>query len=195
MRADAVSRTRYQLPRACRRARVRLERAEFELHPVGTRRAQRLHEAAACGDRGPPRSRRCPGPPARQRYIRRPSGKQVVQRVEDAVRLTGPTSSLHSSCCMSWSKMMRCKTFGHSLGPRGRERRRRTKSPESQVFGVKAADESGCTPGSVPRSLARASVTAIHLGPALPPASCGLPADSGGQPSNVRAEHVLPCSF
>ena len=29
--------------------------------------------------------------------------------------------------------------------------------------------------------------TAIHLGPALPPASCGLPADSGGQPSNVRA--------
>ena len=30
--------------------------------------------------------------------------------------------------------------------------------------------------------------TAIHLGPVLPPASCGLPADSGGQPSNVRAE-------
>ncbi len=35
--------------------------------------------------------------------------------------------------------------------------------------------------------LAGPPVTAIHLGPALPPASCGLPADSGGQPSNVRA--------
>lgn len=50
------------------------------------------------------------------------------------------------------------------------------------------ADESGCTPGSVPRDLAVVGVTAIHLGPALPPVSCGLPADSGEQPSNVRAE-------
>ena len=50
------------------------------------------------------------------------------------------------------------------------------------------ADESGCTPGSVPRDLAVVGVTAIHLGPVLPPASCGLPADSGGQPSIVRAE-------
>ena len=41
-----------------------------------------------------------------------------------------------------------------------------------------------------PGRLAAAGETAIHLGPALPPASCGLPADSGGQPSNVRAEHV-----
>ncbi|GGT26628.1 hypothetical protein GCM10014713_19730 [Streptomyces purpureus] len=49
------------------------------------------------------------------------------------------------------------------------------------------ADESGCTPGSVPRDLAVVEATAIHLGPVLPPASCGLPADSGGQPSIVRA--------
>lgn len=38
-----------------------------------------------------------------------------------------------------------------------------------------------------PGCLAAAGETAIHLGPALPPVSCGLPADSGGQPSNVRA--------
>ena len=49
------------------------------------------------------------------------------------------------------------------------------------------ADESGCTPGSVPRDLAVVGATAIHLRPALPPASCGLPADSGEQPSNIRA--------
>ena len=38
-----------------------------------------------------------------------------------------------------------------------------------------------------PVGLAASRLTAIHLGPALPPASCGLPADSGEQPSNVRA--------
>ncbi len=38
-----------------------------------------------------------------------------------------------------------------------------------------------------PGRLAAAGETAIHLGPALLPASCGLPANSGEQPSNVRA--------
>lgn len=38
-----------------------------------------------------------------------------------------------------------------------------------------------------PGRLAAAGETAIHLGPALLPASCGLPANSGGPPSNVRA--------
>lgn len=38
-----------------------------------------------------------------------------------------------------------------------------------------------------PGRLAAAGETAIHLGPALLPVSCGLPANSGGQPSNVRA--------
>ncbi len=57
----------------------------------------------------------------------------------------------------------------------------------SQAKPQVAADEQGCTPGSVPRVLAAPVVTAIHLGPALPPASCGLPADSGGLPSDVRA--------
>lgn len=38
-----------------------------------------------------------------------------------------------------------------------------------------------------PGRLAAAGETAIHLGPALLSASCGLPANSGGQPSNVRA--------
>lgn len=42
-----------------------------------------------------------------------------------------------------------------------------------------------------PGSLAGAGATAIHLGPVLPPASCGLPADSGGQPSIVRAEPLF----
>ncbi len=41
-----------------------------------------------------------------------------------------------------------------------------------------------------PGRLAAAGETAIHLGPTLPLASCGLPADSGGQPSNVRAERL-----
>lgn len=39
-----------------------------------------------------------------------------------------------------------------------------------------------------PKGLAARRETAIHLGLSLPAASCGLPADSGGQPSNVRAE-------
>ncbi len=38
------------------------------------------------------------------------------------------------------------------------------------------------------RVLAVPPATAIHLGPVLPPASSGLPADSGGPPSIVRAE-------
>lgn len=58
-----------------------------------------------------------------------------------------------------------------------------------------AADEPSYTPGSVPRDLAVVGETAIHLGPALPPVSCGLPADSGGQPSNVRAEPPCGGSF
>ncbi|CAG7630022.1 hypothetical protein SBRY_20622 [Actinacidiphila bryophytorum] len=53
-----------------------------------------------------------------------------------------------------------------------------------------AADESGCRPGSVPGGLAARRVAAIHLGLPLPAASCGLPADSGGQPSDVRAGGV-----
>lgn len=39
-----------------------------------------------------------------------------------------------------------------------------------------------------PPVLAGRGETAIHLGLSLPAASCGLPADSGGQPSVVRAE-------
>ena len=46
-----------------------------------------------------------------------------------------------------------------------------------------------------PGCLAAAGETAIHLGPVLPPASCGLPRDSGGQPSNVPAECFLRRSF
>ena len=48
-----------------------------------------------------------------------------------------------------------------------------------------ATGESACRPGSVrPRERGPA---AIHLGLPLPAASCGLPASSGGQPSNARA--------
>jgi hypothetical protein len=47
-------------------------------------------------------------------------------------------------------------------------------------------DEPVCKPGSVPPPLPAAG-TAIHLGLPLPTASCGLPADSGEPPSNVRA--------
>jgi len=40
-----------------------------------------------------------------------------------------------------------------------------------------------------PGLLARPGEAAIHLGLPLPTASCGLPADSGEQPSNIRARH------
>jgi hypothetical protein len=46
------------------------------------------------------------------------------------------------------------------------------------------ADESACRPGSVP---GRARAAAIPLGPPSPAGSCGLPAGSGGQPSNACA--------
>lgn len=59
------------------------------------------------------------------------------------------------------------------------------------LVGALKADEPSYTPGFVPRDLAVVGETAIHLGPALPSASCGLPADLGGQPSNVRAERLL----
>lgn len=39
-----------------------------------------------------------------------------------------------------------------------------------------------------PGSLARAGEAVIHLGLPLPTASCGLPADSGEQPSSIRAQ-------
>ncbi len=49
----------------------------------------------------------------------------------------------------------------------------------------RATDESACTPDSVSRDGSRAA--AIHLGLPLPAGSCGLPAGSGGQPSDACA--------
>jgi len=49
------------------------------------------------------------------------------------------------------------------------------------------ADESACTPGSVPARLAAMRWAAIHLGLPSPAGSSGLPADSGGPPSNACA--------
>jgi uncharacterized protein YegP (UPF0339 family) len=49
-------------------------------------------------------------------------------------------------------------------------------------------DELACRPGSVSARLAATRSATIHLGLPLPTASCGLPADSGGPPSNVRAD-------
>src|SRR3954471_23892485 len=54
-----------------------------------------------------------------------------------------------------------------------------------------ARDEPACRPGSVPGRLAASRSAAIHLGLPLPTASCGLPASSGGPPSNARARSVL----
>ncbi|MDQ1636319.1 MAG: hypothetical protein QOJ32_3128, partial [Frankiaceae bacterium] len=48
-------------------------------------------------------------------------------------------------------------------------------------------DESACTPGSVPAATEAAAATAIYLGLPLPTASSGLPAGSGGPPSNACA--------
>ena len=45
--------------------------------------------------------------------------------------------------------------------------------------------ESACKPASVPREVSR--VAAIHLGPALPPASCGPPGDSAGPASTAAS--------
>src|SRR4051794_31409071 len=52
-----------------------------------------------------------------------------------------------------------------------------------------------CRPGSVPGCLAASRSATIHLGPPLPAASCGLPAHSGGQPSNVRCSTLLRAGF
>ena len=54
-----------------------------------------------------------------------------------------------------------------------------------------ARDEPACRPGSVSARLAVQRSAAIHLGPPLPVASCGLPASSGGPPSNTRARTGL----
>src|SRR3954452_11246035 len=54
-----------------------------------------------------------------------------------------------------------------------------------------ARDEPACRPGSVPGRLAASRSAAIHLGLPLPTTSCGLPASSGGQPSNARARSEL----
>src|SRR3954451_11666730 len=54
-----------------------------------------------------------------------------------------------------------------------------------------ARDEPACRPGSVPGRLAASRSAAIHLGLPLPTASCGLPASSGGPPSNARARSEL----
>ena len=49
------------------------------------------------------------------------------------------------------------------------------------------ADESACKPGSVPGRLTALRSATIHLGLPLPTGSCGLPAGSGGPPSNACA--------
>ncbi|CAM5727069.1 hypothetical protein SALBM311S_03821 [Streptomyces alboniger] len=46
-----------------------------------------------------------------------------------------------------------------------------------------------------PGRLAAAGETAIHLGPALPLASCGLPADSGGAVERPRRAAFYGGSF
>src|SRR4051794_40719218 len=52
-----------------------------------------------------------------------------------------------------------------------------------------------CRPGSVPGRLAAFRSATIHLGPPLPAASCGPPAHSGGQPSDVRCSTLLRAGF
>src|SRR3954453_21028801 len=54
-------------------------------------------------------------------------------------------------------------------------------------------DEPACRPGSVSAHLAVPRSATIHLGLPSPAASCGLPASSGGPPSNARArDRVAP---
>ena len=48
-------------------------------------------------------------------------------------------------------------------------------------------DEPACRPGSVSVRLATSRSATIHLGLPLPTVSCGLPASSGGPPSNAHA--------
>ena len=54
-------------------------------------------------------------------------------------------------------------------------------------IGRGSADELACKPDSVSGRLAAARMAAIHLGLPSPTGSCGLPAGSGGQPSNACA--------
>jgi hypothetical protein len=71
-------------------------------------------------------------------------------------------------------------------------------APAARLMQVRAGvqGESACKPASVPRGVP--GVAAIHLGPALPPASCGPPGDSAGPASGPRCRGrmspIRPCS-
>jgi hypothetical protein len=83
--------------------------------------------------------------------------------------------------------------------------RRRVRAPHLRPQGSGGANaqvrpvvqgEPACKPASVPRG---SRVAAIHLGPALPPASCGPPGDSAGPASAGRVaaagtSPIRPCS-
>jgi len=58
-------------------------------------------------------------------------------------------------------------------------------TPGSFTRGVR--DELGYKPGSVRRPCHHDQPATIYLGLPLPTGSCGLPADSGGPPSNICA--------
>src|SRR6476620_2702484 len=65
----------------------------------------------------------------------------------------------------------------------------------SRGRGGRTTDESACTPGSVHGCLTASRWAVIHLGLPWPAGSSGLPAGSGGQPSNAcagRRRTVVP---
>ncbi len=79
---------------------------------------------------------------------------------------------------------------GHGTVTTGHDRPRQARCPSRRHdlgIGAGTADESAGTPGSVGRAPYGPRPAVIYLGLALPTASSGPPAGSGGQPSNACA--------
>ncbi|AJT67414.2 hypothetical protein T261_5798 [Streptomyces lydicus] len=94
----------------------------------------------------------------------------------DAKANEGPAPLPHARAEADSPQALPKRVVDHETQPptAGQRGRRRTSRPVRRVLS--------------PPVLAGRGEAAIHLGLPLPTASCGLPADSGGQPSVVRAE-------
>ena len=121
-----------------------------------------------------------------------------------------PFGSVHQGPSGAARPQVRRGDLGHLRPPHGRRRRPQSRHHPGglgkccpqyvhsdtplttfpQVRGLER-EELACRPGSVPGGLAANRGATIHLGPPLPAASCGLPAHSGGPPSNMRAPVAL----
>jgi hypothetical protein len=124
-----------------------------------------------------------------------PSGRRPQSRAQ-GLRALPRISLALAQCCRAMrcrrSGLRRranvsCKTFSSS--------RKHVGSSTFPQIRLGVAEGLVCRPGSVPGRLAASRSAAIHLGPPLPATSCGPPAHSGGQPSDVRCSTLLRAGF